>query len=115
MNGKPKTISERLKETQAFVKASDETMQFILDVKEQMYKLYLRGDFDGGYTITQDRLAARIVFLDEQIDRKIELLLALKERYKKYGRRSPKNPEESNGTHTHTPAQKSKRNKIKIT
>lgn len=86
----PVTISQRLNGIQDFTKASPELMAFVLDVKEQIYKLYLRGKFDNSNSVKQDKFLARVIMIDEQFDKRIEEINQLKEKYKKFGKRKTK-------------------------
>lgn len=83
---KPKTISLRLKEIQQFIGASDDDMIYLLGMKEQMYRMYLSGKFDNTYSIKQERVLGRVVYLDEEIQKRIDTLKLLRGRFENYGK-----------------------------
>lgn len=84
MATKPKTISERLKEVQLFTGLSPEELAFVLDKKEQIYKMYLRGKFDHTYSIREDNLIMQLICLEELLEEKIALLENAKKLFKIY-------------------------------
>lgn len=127
-----KKFSNTLIEARVRVGFSPEEMAFVLSKTEQMYKLYERGDFDKAEETRQkEDIDIKIATLDIEIEKKILILKtalwkfqmstyfltirgsAIKKKQEAEKKAHPK--VQSNGTHTHTPAQKSKRNKIKIT
>lgn len=87
MATKPKTISERLKEVQLFTGLEAEELAFVLDKKDSMYKMYLRGRFDDSYSIRQDQLIIDILYLEDSFDEKISLLQNAKKLFRKYIRK----------------------------
>lgn len=84
---KPKTISDRLKEVGDYTGLSTEHMAFVFDKKEQVYKHYKRGAFDGTYSIREDYMIAQIVYFEEGLDEKIDLLKNAKKSFKRYTER----------------------------
>lgn len=81
---KQKTISERLKEMEDYTGLSVEHMAFVFDKKEQIYKDYKRGAFDDTYSIREDYMIAQIVYFQEGLDEKINLLKNAKKLFKRY-------------------------------
>lgn len=87
---KPRKTSERLKEIQAYVGFKNADMASVLGITEQMYELYLSGKFDAVYGIRQERILARAILLDVELDKKIEQLQKARDHYRNYGKRSVK-------------------------
>lgn len=81
---KLKTISERLKERREFLGLTQEQMAFVLDRKEQMYKLYEHGSFDDTYSIKEDYLIVQMVYLEDGLDEKIDTLQNAKRLFIRY-------------------------------
>lgn len=72
---RPKKFSYHLIEVRTALGLSQEEMAFVLDIKEQMYKLWEKGDFDDAEeTRYKSKVNFKLATLELEIEKKILIL-----------------------------------------
>lgn len=80
---KKKKFSERLKETRKKLGLNQNEMAFILGMAGQTYNAHERGAWDNTYSNRKDRVLAKLVYLDREIEDRMALLQKTLEKVRK--------------------------------